>query len=123
MDLEISTREQGGTVIVSLAGELDLYTAPRLRAELVDLDQREGHAWLVIDLELCEYYDSTGLGLLVGALKRARARGGDMALVVTGERMLKPLRTSGLVKVFTVRDTVDEAVAALAAVIGEAGNG
>ena len=114
MDLKISTHERDGVAIVSLEGELDLYTAPRLREKLLDLDAC-GYAWLVIDLELCEYYDSTGLGLLVGALKRARRRDGGMAFVATSEAMLKPLRISGLIKVFTVRDTVAEAIEALRA--------
>lgn len=109
MDLNISTEERAGVAIIALDGELDVYTAPRLRDAIVALDAG-GQAWVVMDLERCEYYDSTGLGVIVGALKRARARGGDIALVVTSERMLKPLRTSGLIKVFAVRDSVDEAV-------------
>jgi hypothetical protein len=56
--------------------------------------------------------DSTGLGVLVGGLKRVRAHDGSLDLVCTQERILKIFRITGLTKVFGIHDTVDEAIAA-----------
>ncbi len=59
-----------------------------------------------------EFLDSTGLGVLVGGLKRVRAHDGSLDLVCTQERILKIFRITGLTKVFGIHDTVDEAIKA-----------
>jgi anti-sigma B factor antagonist len=100
-DIELEHDVSDGRALISVSGPVDHYTVPDFRKLLLQLDE-DGVADLVIDLRLIEFLDSTGLGLLVGAMKRARARGGDIALVVTDENVLRLLRQTGLVKVFTV---------------------
>jgi anti-sigma B factor antagonist len=70
VDLSISTRSEGVHTIVELGGELDVSTVPRLRERLADLIA-DGHHHLVVDLQGVDFLDSTGLGVLVGGLKRA----------------------------------------------------
>src|SRR6266496_3634003 len=65
-----------------------------------------------VKLEKVEFLDSTGLGVLVGGLKRVRAHDGSLDLVCTQERILKIFRITGLTKVFGIHNTVDEAIAA-----------
>ena len=72
----------------------------------------DGRYHLVIDMEDVEFLDSTGLGVLVGGLKRVRAHDGSLRLVCTQERILKIFRITGLTKVFPIHATVAEAVAA-----------
>ena len=111
MDLTLATRDDGDRTVVVVGGEIDVYTAPKLREQLVDL-VNAGRYHLVIDMETVEFLDSTGLGVLVGGLKRVRAHDGSLRLVCTQERILKIFRITGLTKVFPIHASVDEAVAA-----------
>ncbi|HEY2831696.1 MAG TPA: STAS domain-containing protein [Sporichthyaceae bacterium] len=111
MDLSLTTRTEGDRTIVSVGGEIDVYTAPKLREQLVDL-VNAGQYQLVVDMEDVEFLDSTGLGVLVGGLKRVRAHEGSLRLVCTQERILKIFRITGLTKVFPIHDSVADAVAA-----------
>lgn len=110
MDLSLSTRAEGERTVVDVAGEIDVYTAPQLREQLVELVD-SGRYDLVIDMERVEFLDSTGLGVLVGGLKRVRAHDGSLRLVCTQERILKIFRITGLTKVFPIHDSVADAVA------------
>lgn len=110
MDLSLSTRTEGDRTVVEVGGEIDVYTAPKLREQLVDL-VADGKYHLVVDMERVDFLDSTGLGVLVGALKRVRSNDGDLYLVCTQPRIRKVFEVTGLTKVFSLFDTVDEAVA------------
>lgn len=110
MDLELATRSEGDVVVVAASGEVDVFTAPSLDAELVaQLDA--GAARLVIDLSSVVFLDSTGLGVLVKNLKRAREAGGWIHLVVTSDRIRKIFDITGLDASMPIFDTVGEAVA------------
>jgi anti-sigma B factor antagonist len=109
VDLTLATRDDGDRTVVVVGGEIDVYTAPKLREQLVDL-VNAGRYHLVVDMETVEFLDSTGLGVLVGGLKRVRAHDGSLRLVCTQERILKIFRITGLTKVFPIHDTVTEAV-------------
>jgi len=111
VDLTLESREEGDRTVVAVGGEIDVYTAPKLREQLVDL-VNDGRYHLVVDMEGVEFLDSTGLGVLVGGLKRVRAHDGSLRLVCTQERILKIFRITGLTKVFPIHESVSEAVAA-----------
>jgi anti-sigma B factor antagonist len=110
VDLKLDHHNKDGIEIVDVEGEIDVYTAPRLRELLIDL-VNNGRYQLVVNMEKVEFLDSTGLGVLVGGLKRVRAHDGSLDLVCTQERILKIFRITGLTKVFGIHDTVDEAIA------------
>lgn len=111
VDLSLSTRQEGDKTVVVVGGEIDVYTAPKLREQLIDLVSN-GSYHLVVDMENVDFLDSTGLGVLVGGLKRVRAHDGSLHLVCTQERILKIFRITGLTKVFPIHSSVQEAVAA-----------
>jgi anti-sigma B factor antagonist len=111
VDLSLSTRTVGDRTVVEVGGEIDVYTAPKLREQLVEL-VNDGNYHLVVDMEGVDFLDSTGLGVLVGGLKRVRAHEGSLRLVCNQERILKIFRITGLTKVFPIHTSVDEAVAA-----------
>jgi anti-sigma B factor antagonist len=96
-----------------VSGEIDVYTAPKLREQLIDLVGAGGYH-IIVDMENVDFLDSTGLGVLVGGLKRVRAHDGSLQLVCTQERILKIFRITGLTKVFPIHASVDEAVATTA---------
>jgi anti-sigma B factor antagonist len=111
VDLSLTTRQEGDHTVVVVGGEIDVYTAPKLREQLIDLVSA-GSYHLVVDMEGVEFLDSTGLGVLVGGLKRVRAHDGSLRLVCTQERILKIFRITGLTKVFPIHASVEEALAA-----------
>jgi anti-sigma B factor antagonist len=111
VDLSLDTRTEGAKTVIEVAGEIDVYTAPRLREQIVQLVD-EGKYHLIVDMENVEFLDSTGLGVLVGGLKRVRAHDGSLHLVCTQERILKIFRITGLTKVFPLHGSVAEAVEA-----------
>ena len=98
-----------GRMVVEVGGEIDVYTAPRLRDALINLVDN-GSYQLIIDLERVEFLDSTGLGVLVGGLKRVRAHDGGIELVCTQGRILRIFRITGLDSVFNIHKSVREAV-------------
>ncbi len=107
LGLEVDQSRSPYTVL-SVKGEVDVYTAPRLREKLVELVS-EGHRKVVVDLEGVDFLDSTGLGVLVGGLKRLRSHGGDLMLVSTQARILKVFEITGLTGVFRISSSVEEA--------------
>ena len=111
VDLKLDHHNQDGIEIVDVEGEIDVYTAPRLRELLIDL-VTNGSYQIVVNMEKVEFLDSTGLGVLVGGLKRVRAHDGSLDLVCTQERILKIFRITGLTKVFGIHNSVDEAISA-----------
>jgi anti-sigma B factor antagonist len=111
MDLSLDSHQAGERTVVAVGGEIDVYTAPKLRDRLVEL-VNAGHYHLVIDLEDVDFLDSTGLGVLVGALKRVRVHQGSLRLVCTQERLVKIFTITGLAKVFPIYDSVEAAVGA-----------
>src|SRR5258705_309232 len=96
MELSLSTYDSGDHTVLEVGGEVDVYTAPRLREKLVELVE-QGARHVVVDLSRVEFLDSTGLGVLVGALKRLRAVNGTFGLVCAHERLLKIFRITALV--------------------------
>src|SRR4029079_11734154 len=111
VDLTITTREAEGRTVVAVAGEIDVYTAPRLRESITEL-VASGTYDLVVDMSEVEFLDSTGLGVLVGGLKKVRAHDGSLQLVCNQDRLLKIFRITGLAKVFVIHDTAEAALAA-----------
>ena len=111
MDLKLGHYSKDGIEVVDVEGEIDIYTAPRLRELLIDLAGKNSYH-LVVNLEKVGFLDSTCLGVLAGGLKRVRPHDGSLDLVCTQERILKIFKITGLTKVFGIYQTVDQAIAA-----------
>jgi anti-sigma B factor antagonist len=99
--LAIEVIEVDDAAVVSLSGDLDLATAPRLRDELLRLSNRGTRA-VMVDLAQLEFIDSSGLGVLVSAMRRFREHGGDLALQSPKPAAHKILEMTGLTKVFSI---------------------
>src|SRR3954447_25029840 len=109
VELSVVTRREGARTVISVTGEIDVYTAPTLREQLNELIA-EGQYHLVVDMAGVDFLDSTGLGVLVGGLKRTRSHGGTLQLVCDQEKILKVFRITGLTKVFPIRASLAEAL-------------
>jgi anti-sigma B factor antagonist len=112
MELSVMSRREGTRTVISVTGEIDVYTAPTLRERLNDLVS-QGEYDLVVDMAGVEFLDSTGLGVLVGGLKRARSHQGTLRLVCDQEKIIKVFRITGLTKVFPIYASLDDALTAV----------
>jgi anti-sigma B factor antagonist len=108
---EISESVHGGHPVLSVVGELDVATAPDLRARLDDAIDRAHQDAVSVDLLGVTFIDSTALGVLISGLKRSQAAGGELRIVVAEPRILKIFEITGLTDVFSIFATIDEATA------------
>lgn len=108
--LEIASRSVGAeTGVLSLSGEVDVSNVQRVREAAVEL--LEGGAKnLVVDLAKTEYMDSSGLGVVVGLLKKVKELGGTLAIAAAQPRVKRVFEVTGLNQVFPVRDDVEGAL-------------
>lgn len=109
MNATVATRAEGDRTVVDVVGEIDLYTAPLLRAALNEA-VADGARRIVVDMTGTQFLDSTGLGVLVGGLKRVRTVDGDLELVCSSEKILKVFRITGLLKVFVLHANLEAAL-------------
>lgn len=114
MDIKVNTRVLNEKAqAVEVQGEIDVYTSPRVKETINELIEK-GHYQLVINLEGVRYIDSTGLGVLIGALKKVREHSGRILLVCTNPQIKKIFNITGLVKIFEIFKDEDEALQILA---------
>ena len=99
----------GDCAVLRITGELDAYTAPFLRDRMRDLTA-VGVRHVIVDLRGVDFLDSTGLGVLVGGLKRFREHGGSLAPVATKTSILKIFQITGLTSVLPPRSSVADAI-------------
>lgn len=112
MDIKVHVRPgEGDSYVVELAGEIDVYTSPTVKDAITELIDQQ-HYMLVVDLERVRYIDSTGLGVLIGGLKRVREHGGAVRLVCTNPQIKKIFEITGLVKIFNIYEDEHSAMKA-----------
>ena len=102
-DLVIGVRNVQGIPVLDLSGEVDSYNSPKLREKMLALIG-EGKSKFVVNLTGVDYIDSTGLGTLVGGLKRVSEKGGTIQIICPNEQIYKVFSITGLVKVFEIFD-------------------
>jgi anti-sigma B factor antagonist len=107
--LTVETCERDGWTVVTARGQLDVATAPEFRQDLLEA-QYGGSTRVVVDLDGVEFLDSMGLGVLVGALKRARTHDGELVVACSRDRLLHLFELTGLDRVLRLVGSVDEAL-------------
>lgn len=98
-----------GSVLLALHGEVDLHVAPELRDRITSVIE-DGADYVVLDLSKVTFMDSMALGVLLGALKRLRPRGGELRLVVPDSDLRRIFEITLLDQVFALSATRDEAL-------------
>jgi anti-sigma B factor antagonist len=110
MDFSIGTEQVGdATHVIALAGEVDLYTAPELKTQMLEVIAN-GAKDVVVDFTDTTFIDSTTLGVLVGGVKRLREKGGRLSIVCSDRNITKIFEITGLDRVFTIYPTRAEAL-------------
>lgn len=105
IDFKVETEFVGDEAhVVSVAGELDMYTAPPFEQQILDaLDSGRGR--VVVDLSGCEFIDSTALGILLTATERLGEQSDRLVLVTADRSIVKVFEISGLDRAFTIVPT------------------
>ena len=101
----------GDCAVLQVTGEVDVYTAPTLREQFQELAAK-GAVHLIADLGRVDFIDSTGLGALVGGVKRLREAGGSLALVISTPRVLRIFQITGLTKALATQPSMADAITA-----------
>jgi len=103
MMLGITEEFHNHWVTLQINGEIDMATGPELRQRIVQYVQ-DGHINIVLDLTNVDFVDSTGLGVLIGGLKRTRSHGGDLRCIGLTEPLKEMFKLTGLDTVLTQED-------------------
>jgi anti-sigma B factor antagonist len=108
LTIDLRTEDGGDQLIFKLRGSLDLATSPTVRAALMDATDK-GKRHIVVDLSQLEFLDSTGLGALIGAHRRATEHEGTFRLIVSEGPIARLLNITGLIRVLSVYHTLEDA--------------
>lgn len=109
MELQISTTQENGWLVLALGGEFDTYAASAVRDKLSELIGQADPPRIVVDLAKVTFMDSSALGVLVGALRTAHALKGEIRLAAAPENLQPLFRITGLNRTFDMFDTVTSA--------------
>ena len=102
MNFDIKTDKlSDDAYVISLAGEVDLYTAPEFKQQLLEIIGQGGKQ-VIVDFSNTTFIDSTTLGVLVGGVKRLRPTGGSLSLVCTDQNITKIFEITGHDRVFPI---------------------
>lgn len=100
------------TVILKLSGEMDIYSAPKLKEQAADLI-KEGKSRLLLEMTELKYIDSSGLGVLVAAMTRAKENGGVLCLISPTRPVCRLLEIIGLDQILKCYPNVEDAIKAI----------
>jgi anti-sigma B factor antagonist len=109
IEFSIEDRPVGGAHVVAVSGEVDLFTAPEFKQRVM-APIGAGIDHVVVDLMETTFIDSSSLGVLIGAHRRLKSRGGRLVVACDEESIIKTFRITGLDTVFTLTDSVEAAL-------------
>ena len=109
-EIDVEVTDKGETLVISVAGEVDLVTAPHLRRVLSESSAQKGVHCIVLDLAGVSFLDSTGIAVLAGSTKRCRDLGQDVRLCCVQPQLSRLFALMGLDRHWQVFDSLDKAV-------------
>ncbi|MFC4559892.1 STAS domain-containing protein [Virgibacillus kekensis] len=105
MNLNVDVAEDNSKSVIKLSGEIDAYTAPKLKETLLSKTKLDGQT-IEVDLENVNYMDSTGLGVFISALKSTKENNSHMQLVNLQERVFRLFKITGLEEIIDINSTI-----------------
>ncbi|MCE4050694.1 MULTISPECIES: anti-sigma factor antagonist [Bacillaceae] len=106
MNIVIDVNEKELDVDIKVAGEIDAYTAPKLKETIYSFSEKEG-VRMTIDLSDVNYMDSTGLGVFVGVFKNVRSNDGEFKLIGLSERLIRLFEITGLADIIDINSKIE----------------
>ena len=111
--ITLSTRPAApGQVVINVGGEVDMLTSPQLRAAVLEQLETTGVELVVLVMDGVTFLGTSGLAVLIEVREAAHAAGVELRLACTARRVLRPLTIAGLVPLFDIHDTLEQALAA-----------
>jgi anti-sigma B factor antagonist len=107
MELDLQVQHHDDRAVIQVSGEIDLATCPQLRNVLAELVDR-GVRHLVIDLEQVSFLDSSGIGVLMGTLRRVRELDGSLRLTAPSAQVRRVLELTGATMLLPISVPLDE---------------
>jgi len=107
LNLSIDVVEDGDGFVMKLMGEIDVYTAPKLKQEILPLTEKPGNK-VKIDLKNTSYLDSTGLGVFISAYKSSQKNNSQLELIHVRDRVLRLFKVTGLHEIMKIENEKDE---------------
>jgi anti-sigma B factor antagonist len=107
MNLEVT--EYAGKKIVSVSGDIDMYSSPELREKLLNLVQSRVPV-IVVDFKDVSYIDSSGIATFVEGLKGMKSYGGSLRLASISKGIMEIFNFAKLDRVFEIYSSIDDAV-------------
>ncbi|TGB01823.1 STAS domain-containing protein [Halobacillus salinus] len=104
LTIDVSHKDNNVTYL-TLAGEVDAFTAPKLKDTILPLTKEEGQT-VEVDFEQVNYMDSTGLGVFISALKSTKEHGTELRLLHMQERVYRLFKITGLTEIMNIDSTV-----------------
>lgn len=108
MEIGLESEVRDDWTVLTVKGEVDIYTSPTFRSELIRLIEQGGNR-IVLDLLGVDFMDSSGLSVLVSGKRRTHEREGDLRLVCANGPVRKILNVTGLDKIFSIYSSVEDA--------------
>ena len=109
MNISIDVKEKDLSAEISVQGEIDAYTAPKLRSTIFPLSEKEG-VNMIVDLTGVSYMDSTGLGVFVGVFKNVKAHNGQFKIIGLSERLQRLFEITGLADIIDINSQIEGGV-------------
>lgn len=106
-----TTNPVPGQVVITVGGEVDMLTSPQLRATVLE-QYAAGTELVVLALDGVMFLGTSGLAVLIEVREAAHASGVELRLVCSARRVLRPLTIAGLMPLFDIHETLDQALAA-----------
>ncbi|TRZ36205.1 STAS domain-containing protein [Niallia circulans] len=106
MNIVIDVNEKELDVDIKVAGEIDAYTAPKLKERIYSFSEKDG-VRMTIDLSDVNYMDSTGLGVFVGIFKNVRSHDGEFKLIGLSERLIRLFEITGLADIIDINSKIE----------------
>jgi len=101
MNIYIDKHQNDREIVVLVKGEIDAFTAPKLREELLPLAQGKNQL-ITVNLKDVSYLDSTGLGVFVGLFKQLKNNDGDLRLIELSDRLKRLFEITGLSNIMNI---------------------
>jgi anti-sigma B factor antagonist len=108
MEIQLQTRQEAGAQVVAISGDVELHSAASLRQELQRICGQP-HAHCIVDMSEVPFIDSTGVGVLVGALKRAHEQGGTLTILAPQPRVRRVFEITGLLDSLIIHESLQAA--------------